>query len=147
MPAANYNFSIEKGTSFTIAFEYRDSSQTPINLTNWCARLRYVDDLGNIVSYETNTVNEDYSFTLDALNGKVILKIPAIKTAAIAWNSAKYDLELQEPDDLYSSSLTENKKVYRILEGTISTITKNIETYTSFGCTPGEVSSCRTCDP
>jgi hypothetical protein len=145
MAAANYNFSIEKGTSFTIAFEYRNSDQVPINLTNWCARLRYIDDIGNIVSYETNTVNEDYSFTLDATAGKVILKLPAIKTAAIQWNSAKYDLELQEPSDLYSSSLDENKKVYRILEGTISTIAKNIQTYTPFGCTADEVNPCRTC--
>jgi len=145
MAAANYNFSIEKGTSFTIAFEYRDSSNVPIDLTNWCARLRYIDDQGNIVTYQTNTVGEDYSFTLEATSGKVILKIPAIKTSAIAWTSAKYDLELQEPTDLYGSSLTENKKVYRILEGTISTITKNITTWDSFNCDPNSVNPCRTC--
>ena len=34
MPAANYNFSIEKGTAFVISFEYKDDNNDIINLTN-----------------------------------------------------------------------------------------------------------------
>jgi hypothetical protein len=146
MSAANYNFEIEKGTSFVIAFQYRDSSNVPINLTNWCARLRWIDDIGVTGIFQTSTVNENYSFTLDPLDGKIIFKIPAIKTAELTWSTAKYDLDLQEPVDLYGSTLEENKKVYRILEGTISTIVKNVEGYDPFVCVNDGTNSCRTCE-
>lgn len=146
MAAANYNFSIEKGTSFVISFQYLDSNNTPINLTNWCARLRWIDNVGTIVTYYTNNVNEDYSFTLDPMSGKILFQLPAIKTAAITWTSARYDLDLQEPVDLYSSTLEDNKKVFRILEGSISVITPNIPTYEPFTCNTNSVGTCRTCE-
>ena len=146
MAAANYNFSIEKGTSFVISFQYLDSNNTPINLTNWCARLRWIDNVGTIVTYYANNVNEDYSFTLDPMSGKILFQLPAIKTAAITWTSARYDLDLQEPADLYSSTLEDNKKVFRILEGSISVITPNIPTYEPFTCNTNSVGTCRTCE-
>ena len=31
MPAADYGFSIEKGTAFVISFEYKDDNNNPIN--------------------------------------------------------------------------------------------------------------------
>ena len=31
MPAANYNFTIEKGTAFVISFEYKDNDNNIIN--------------------------------------------------------------------------------------------------------------------
>jgi hypothetical protein len=145
MSAANYNFTIEKGTSFVIAFQYRDSSDVPINLTNWCARLRWIDNIGATGVFQTSTSNEDYSFTLDATNGKILFQMPAIKTASLLWTSARYDLDLQEPGDLYGSTLLENKKVYRILEGTITTISKNVDGYEPFNCVVDGTNPCRTC--
>lgn len=145
MAAANYNFSIEKGTSFVISFQYLDSNNIPINLTNWCARLRWIDNTGTINTYYTSNINEDYSFTLEPTDGKILFQIPAIKTAAITWTSARYDLDLQEPINLYSSSLQENKKVFRILEGSISVVTPNIDIYESFACSTDSAGSCGTC--
>jgi hypothetical protein len=145
MAAANYNFSIEKGTSFVISFQYLDSNNTPINLTNWCARLRWIDNTGTINTYYTSSTNEDYSFTLEPMDGKILFQIPAVKTAAITWTSARYDLDLQEPTNLYSSSLQDNKKVFRILEGSISVVTPNIDVYEQFACPIDSAGSCGTC--
>lgn len=145
MAAANYNFTIEKGTSFVIAFQYKNSAEVPIDLTNWCARLRWVDNLASTGVFQTTNITEDYSFTLEPSNGKMTFKIPAIKTAAIQWTSAKYDLELQEPTDLYGSTLEENKKTYRILEGTITTISKNVDDYQPFSCNINGTNTCGTC--
>lgn len=41
MPAGKYDFSIEQGSSFKIDFVYKDQNKTPVDLTNWCARLSW----------------------------------------------------------------------------------------------------------
>jgi hypothetical protein len=143
MAAANYNFSIEKGSSFVISFQYRDNNDIPLNLTNWCARIKWIDNAGNTVKYYTNTINENYSFTLDESNGLITLKIPAVKTAGITWTSANYDLDLQEPAYLYSSALEDNRKIFRILTGTITIIDSSVP-YEPFAC-DNEDTECRTC--
>ena len=143
MAAANYNFSIEKGSSFVISFQYRDNNDTPINLTNYCARIKWIDNTGNVVIYNTNTINQNFSFTLDEQSGLITFKIAAVKTAAISWTSALYDLDLQEPGYLYSSDLEDNRKIFRILTGTITIINSNVP-YVPFDC-GNEDKECRIC--
>ena len=41
MAAGKYDFSIEQGSSFKIDFIYKDQNKTPVDLTNWCARLSW----------------------------------------------------------------------------------------------------------
>ena len=142
MAAANYSFSIEKGTAFVISFEYQDDTNTAINLTNWCARLRWKDNNDNIKTFTTNTTNNEYEFTIDTLLGKITLRIPASQTAQYDFSSASYDLELQEPNDLYSGG---GKKVFRILEGTIKTIERNVPDTEAFSCNFDKQDDCGTC--
>ena len=126
MPAAEYNFSIEKGTAFVIAFQYKDDQNIPINITNWCARIRWIEDQPTnpiIRTFNTNNRTSDYEFTIDPLLGKVLLKIPASQTAQYSFSTARYDFELQEPNDLYSGG---GKKVFRILQGSINLIQRNV---------------------
>tara|TARA_Y100000004_G_C8787016_1_gene357538 strand:+ start:117 stop:548 length:432 start_codon:yes stop_codon:yes gene_type:complete len=129
MPAASYNFTIEKGTAFVISFEYKDNDENIINLTNWVARLRWKDNNDVIRTFLTNTRTSEYEFIITPLDGKITLKIPAAQTAAYDFTSANYDLELQEPNDLYSGG---GKKVFRILAGTISVIARNVTDTTAF---------------
>jgi hypothetical protein len=143
MPAANYSFTIEKGTAFVISFEYRDDNNLPINLTNWCARLRWKDNDNNIKTFVSNTRNSQYEFIIDPLLGKIVLRIPAAQTAAYTFTSASYDLELQEPNDLYSGG---GKKVFRILEGSISVIERNVPDTDAFSCTFDTQDDCGTCE-
>lgn len=145
MAAAEYSFTIEKGTAFVIAFEYKNDNNSPINLTNWCARIRWIEDQSEtpiVRTFTTNVRNNAYEFTLDPLNGKLILKIPASETAQYTFGSARYDLELQEPNDLYSGG---GKKVFRILQGTISLISRNVPGTDAFQCDINSQDDCGTC--
>jgi len=142
MPAANYNFTLEKGTAFVISFEYKDNEENPINLTNWLARLRWKDNQDNIKTFHSNTRNSEYEFTISPLEGKLTLKIPAGQTASYSFQSAVYDLELQEPNDLYSGG---GKKVFRILEGNISTIERNVPDTDAFSGIFDIQDDCGTC--
>lgn len=146
MPAAEYNFSIEKGTAFVIAFEYRDNSNIPINITNWCARIRWIEDQPQdpiIRTFITNTRSSEYEFIIDPLLGKVLLKIPASQTALYSFGTARYDFELQEPNDLYSGG---GKKVFRILQGSIQLVERNVPGTDAFVCDIDTQDDCRTCE-
>lgn len=144
MPAAEYNFSIEKGTSFVMSFEYRDDNNVPIDITNWCARIRWIEDQEDPVirTYVTTTRNSDYEFTIDPLLGKVILKLSAAFTASLTLRSARYDFELQEPNDLFSGG---GKKIFRILQGNISLLTRNVPGDEAFSCNIDTQTDCGTC--
>jgi hypothetical protein len=142
MPAADYSFSIEKGTSFFISFDYKDDTGTSINLTNWCARLRWIDNNNEIKTFNTNTTNSEYQFTIDPLIGRIILKFPATTTAAFTFSTASYDLELQEPNDLYNGG---GKRVFRILQGNINLVTRNVTGDDAFVCDADQQDPCNNC--
>ena len=86
MAAANYNFSIEKGSSFVISFQYRDNNDTPINLTNYCARIKWIDNTGNVVIYNTNTINQNFSF-INVSASVIMFFIPSIKVLLVLFSS------------------------------------------------------------
>jgi hypothetical protein len=142
MPAADYSFPIEKGTSFFISFDYKDDTGASINLTNWCARLRWVDDQNTIKTFTTNTTNSEYQFYIEPLIGRIVLKFPATTTAAFTFVSASYDLELQEPNDLYDGG---GKRVFRILKGNISIVTRNVGGDDAFVCETDQQDPCNNC--
>ena len=70
MPAANYNFTIEKGTAFVISFEYKDDNENIIDLTNWVARLRWKDSESNITTFITDTRSSEYEFIITPQKAK-----------------------------------------------------------------------------
>jgi hypothetical protein len=145
MPAADYNFTIEKGTAFIIAFEYRDDNNIPIDITNWCARIRWIEDqspTATVRTFTTNNRTSEYEFTIDPKIGKIILKIPASQTAIYSFGSARYDFELQEPNDLYSGG---GKKIFRILQGSVSLLARNVPGDDAFGCDTNVQNDCGTC--
>lgn len=118
MAASQYDFTIEQGSSFKMSLIYKDQNGTPVNLTNWCARLTWKTNTNTIQVFSSN--NTDYSvyqFSIDAAAGKLTLMLPAVTTNSFSFSSAKYDLELQSPDDLYSGG---GKFTTRLLFGTIN---------------------------
>tara|TARA_B100001939_G_scaffold343947_1_gene357493 strand:- start:1582 stop:2013 length:432 start_codon:yes stop_codon:yes gene_type:complete len=142
MPAANYNFTLEKGTAFVISFEYKDNNENVIDLTNWVARLRWKDNNDVIKTFITDTRSSEYEFIITPADGKISLKIPASQTASYDFTTAVYDLELQEPNDLYSGG---GKKVFRILEGTITVQARNVPDSAAFTGTFDVQDNCGTC--
>jgi hypothetical protein len=133
MAAGKYDFAIEQGTSFKISWIYKDQNGTPINLTNWCARLIWKTNLNATQAFHSE--NNDYSvykFTIDDLNGKLTLLIPAATTNGFLFNTAKYDLELQSPDDLYANG--GGKYITRILFGTVSVVKRFSQNASNLDC-------------
>jgi len=132
MAASKYDFSIEQGTSFKISLIYKDAEGTPVNLTNWCARLTWVTN-NNITQVFTseNIDHSVYKFSIDGINGKLTLLIPSDTTNAFNFYTAKYDLELQSPDDLYNGG---GKYTIRLLFGNIDIIKRHSHNPNSLEC-------------
>jgi hypothetical protein len=117
MGASLYNFPIEQGSSFKLSLTYKDVDGNPINLNGYSAKLIWRTTLDADQTFTTeNAPNSSYSFTIDGSTGKIILLLPAQTTNDFNFNSAKYDLELKSPQDLYANG---GKQTIRILYGTI----------------------------
>jgi hypothetical protein len=66
-----------------------------------------------------STTNIDYSiykFDIIGLEGKLLLQIPASTTNAFLFGKAKYDLELESPNEIY---LGGGKEIIRLIFGTV----------------------------
>lgn len=118
MAASKYDFTIEQGSSFKLSLIYKDNNREIINLTDWCARLTWKTNAGVTQIFTTeNTDSSLYSFVIDGPNGKITLLLPANITNSFNFSTAKYDLELQSPEDLYSGG---GKYTVRLLYGIIN---------------------------
>lgn len=132
MAASKYDFSIEQGTSFKMSLIYKDSGGNPIDLTGWCARLVWKTNTNITQIYSSdNTDHSIYKFIIDDAAGKLTLMIPAVTTNGFTFNTAKYDLELKSPDDLYSGG---GKYTTRILFGTINIVKRFSTNNTNIVC-------------
>jgi hypothetical protein len=132
MSAAKYDFAIEQGTSFRVAFVYKDSDGNVIDLTGWCARLIWKTNVNDIHTFSTTNIDySQYKFTIDEPNGKLTLLFPSLVTNGFTFSDAKYDLELQSPDDHYPSG---GKFTIRILYGTIKITKRNSLSTTQLDC-------------
>lgn len=118
MAAAKYDFTIEQGSSFRLSLVYKNAQGAPMDLTNWCSRLIWTTNKNvNQTFLSTNIDYSVYKFNIDAINGKIILSIPAETTNNFLFDTAKYDLELQSDDDFYMGG---GKNIIRLLYGTIT---------------------------
>lgn len=120
MAASKYDFSIEQGSSFKLGLVYKDDAGNPVDLTNWCARLVWKTNTNATQTFDTSNIDYSvYKFTIEPLLGKLTLLIPASTTNGFNFTSAKYDLELQSDDDLYSGG---GKYVIRLIYGNITIV-------------------------
>ena len=132
MPASQYDFTIEQGSSFRLSIIYKDSNNNPIDLTNWCARLIWTTNSN--ISQTFISTNNDYSvykFTIEALLGKLTLLIPPDTTNGFSFNTAKYDLELQSDEDFYNGG---GKDIVRLLYGTVTLNKRYSKVISSLDC-------------
>lgn len=155
MAATEYNFIIEQGTSFSIQFRYQDAfTNNPINLSNHCVTMRVLptpDTEGDVIPVITfttvlNTTTPYYSFYIDPELGTITLKLsaemtnlslqPAV-TTPLLWTTAKYELEILEPDQFFEGSM---KTIKRLLQGTI-TLSKRLIPAVTLPTCGGSISS------
>jgi hypothetical protein len=132
MSASEYNFKIEQGSTFKIRFYYKDENGDPIDLTGYCARLTWKTNFGVVQSFFTeNTDYSVYKFELDEANGGMVLTLPASTTNSFEFSYAKYDLELQSPDAIYSS---DNFYTYRLLYGKATILKRHSNSLENLEC-------------
>lgn len=122
MPAAQYDFSIENATSVDIVFNYLDEAENSVDLSQYAVIFRMISNNGDIYVYNNYTRTKEYSLTTHS-NGQIKLNIPAKTTETFTFDSAKYDLEIQEPNEQFPGS---GFRLIRLLFGNISIIKKNV---------------------
>lgn len=133
MAASKYDFKIEQGSSFKFSLIYKDSLANPIDLTNWCARFTWKTNTGSTQIFSTENMDYSiYKFTIDPLNGKLTFLLPATTTNNFDFTSAKYDLELSSPEEIY---LGGGNYTTRILYGTIAVIKRFSQSNDTLECT------------
>jgi hypothetical protein len=132
MAASKYDFAIEQGTSFKLSLIYKDANGTPVNLTGWCARLVWKTNTNNIQLFSSDNIDHSvYKFIIDDPNGKLTLMLPSSTTNGFNFNTAKYDLELQSPDDIYAGG---GKYTTRLLFGTITIVKRFSQASSTLEC-------------
>ena len=126
MAAGKYNFVIEQGATTNFEIQYKDSNNSPIDLTDYTGRLQirstYAQNNGELYLTLSSSRNPDgtglnFSGSSGAnppTSGTIGVFIDASRTAAFDFNKAIYDLEL------VSGSI-----VTRLLEGNV-TLTKEV---------------------
>lgn len=131
MAAAEYNFNIEQGSSYSLTFIYKNNQGVPIDISNWCARMLLTTSDNQTISYVTGTTNSDYKMSIDGPNGKITLLLPALSTNNFTFKSAKYDFELESNDVFYTGG---GQYVTRVLFGVITVVKRNSKNSTQMEC-------------
>jgi hypothetical protein len=126
MGAGRYSFTIEQGTTTNFEIQYKDSNNTPVDLTGYTGRMQIAS---NYSSDPNRTVYLTLSSSLRAdgtglnfsgsngntppTSGSIGIYIAACTSSLLTFSTAKYDLEI------YSGSGACPLTV-RLLEGQIS---------------------------
>lgn len=125
MPAAKYDFPIEQGSSFKLSLIYKNNDNSVKDLTGWCGRLIWITNEG--VTQTFSTTNIDYSlykFSIIGSEGKILLQIPAALTNTFTFEYAKYDLEIESPNEMYAGG---GNEIIRVLYGTVKILQRHSE--------------------
>lgn len=132
MAASKYDFSVEQGSSYKLSLKYKDNDGNTLSLAGYCARLMASTNTGQTLTFlSTDAANSDYKFYIDETNGLITLLLSAHYTNSINFSSAKYDLELKSPQDLYDGG---GKYTIRLLSGTITVVKRFSKTNDLLDC-------------
>ena len=96
MAAAQYDFTIEQGSKFTLPLEWRSDGGAPVDITGYSVRMQIRQSVNAPdVLLEATTANG--LFSIDGPAGRLTLTLPSSLTAAISWSRGRYDIELVDP--------------------------------------------------
>ncbi len=120
MSAGKYSFVIEQGATVNFEIQYRDSSNNPVDLTNYNGRMQlksgYADNnpttyitLSSSLATDGTGLNFSGSNgSTSPTSGSIGIYISAFSSSAFTFDSAYYDLEI------YSGSIAT-----RLIEGQV----------------------------
>ena len=104
MSAGRYSFTIEQGTTFQLELIYKDSNQTPINLTGYSGRMQIRPTVDSNTVYLTlsSSLNADgtglnfsgSSGTNPPASGSIGIYIASCTSSLLNFTNAYYDLEI-----------------------------------------------------
>lgn len=121
MAASKYDFSIEQGSSFKMSMIFKNNDGSLMSLSGWSARLIWKTNTNKVNIFTTDNLDYSvYKFTLDVSSSSMVLSIPADTTSSFNFSSAKYDLELTSPDQLYVPE--GGNYTFRALYGVVSIV-------------------------
>ncbi len=104
MAAGNYSFTIEQGATTDFEVVYTDSTNTPVNLTGYTARMQIRPSAGSSEIYLTlssslgpcgtglNLSGSNGSTPLSS--GSIGIFISAVSSSLLNFDNAQYDLEI-----------------------------------------------------
>lgn len=118
MAAINYDFSIEQGSYSTVTFVYQDVNGNNLDLTGWCVIIQWKDNLDNIKIFSNREKTNNYDITTYS-DGRIVFNLSANTTNSYNFDTAIYDLDIQEPNEQYAGS---GYKTLRLATGIISII-------------------------
>jgi hypothetical protein len=125
MAAGKYNFTIEQGTTVDFEIQYKDSNNSPVDLTGYSGRLMIRSNFADnspstylVLSSSRNSDGTGLNFsgssgTKPPASGSIGIYIASCTSSALTFTTARYDLEI------YSGS---NACPYtvRLLEGQVN---------------------------
>jgi hypothetical protein len=103
--AATYGFTADQGATFNQVIVWRDSTNTPVDLTGYTARMQIRYKVSSSVALSLTT--ENGRITLGGTNGTITLSISASDMEDLPSGPYTYDLELE----------TDGGEVSRLLMG------------------------------
>lgn len=113
MPAGKYSLLIEQGATLDISIAYKDSTNAPVDLTDYSGRMMIRSDYAdaNPTTYfalSSSLAADGTGLTFGGASGTIGIFISAVSTSTANFDTAYYDLEIE------SGSI-----VTRLLEGTV----------------------------
>lgn len=100
MPAAQINLKIEKGAKYNKQFIWQDSSEVPIDLTTYSARMHIRDNIDS-TNFALELTTGNGRITLGGVLGTIDLDLTATETDSLTIPDGVYDLELYvDADDV-----------------------------------------------
>ena len=118
MPAGKYSFVIEQGATTTFEVQYRDSTNTPVDLSGYGARLQIRPTAGSdtiFLSLSSSLQSDGTGLNMSGSNGttpptsgSIGVYISAYSSSLLSFGEAAYDLEIH-----YGSTVS------RILQGCV----------------------------
>lgn len=104
MPAGKYSFVIEQGATTTFEVQYKDSTNTPVDLSGYGARLQIrpsVDSNSILLSLSSSLQPDGTGLNMSGSNGttpptsgSIGVYISAYSSSLLSFGEAAYDLEI-----------------------------------------------------
>lgn len=121
MAAVVFDTTVEQGSIYSITFVYSDNNNIPIDVSNYCVLMQWITNTNDTYVFSNKYDGLDYSLKANT-DGTIVLTIPSRVTAAYTFDSATYDLDIQEPNEAYpGSGLT----TYRLATGSVFLAKRN----------------------